>query len=259
MVKRIAIAVVVIAVVAGGGWWAWSTYGAGSSSASTTALGGTGTVEADEVAVSSLISGRIVTADAQEGAEVASGTALFKLDDSLLALQVSQAEDGVKAALANLDQVKADKGTTSEIAQAQARVDQARAALEMAKVQEGYATVAAPVDGTLTQVTASVGENAAPGKTLAVVSDLTKLHVSIYIAETDIGKITIGKKASVTTDSSAKTFSAKVSYIASDAEFTPSNIETKDQRVKLVYEVRLDLENPGGVLKPGMLVDVTFE
>lgn len=257
MAKRIIIVIVVIAALAGGGWWAWTTWGDGGGSQAA-ALGGSGTVEADEIAVSSVIAGRIAKVDAEEGSDVSSGTVLFTLDTAVLDLQVEQAQAGVKAAEAALAKVKADKGTQPEIDQAQARVDQAKAALEAAKVQQGYGTIAAPADGVLTQVVASVGENASPGKTLATIADLEKLHVSIYIAETQIGQIKLGDTATIVTDSSAKTFEGKVVFVASEAEFTPSNIETKDQRVKLVYEVRLEVRNAENVLKPGMPVDVTF-
>jgi len=259
MVKKIIITVVVIAALAGGGWWAWMTWGdSGSSGSDSALLGGSGIVEADEIAISSVISGRIATAEAEEGSEVSSGTVLFTLDAAVLALQVEQAEAGVKAAEAALAKVKADKGTQPEIDQATARVTQAKAALEAAKVQQAYATIASPSDGVITQVTASIGENASPGKTLATVADLEKLHVSIFIAETQIGQIKLGDRATIVTDSSTKSFEGEVVFVASEAEFTPSSIETKDQRVKLVYEVRLDVSNAEDVLKPGMPVDVTF-
>ena len=256
MAKKIIIAIIVIAALAGGGWWAWTTWGDGGATADV--LGGSGTIEADEIAISSVISGKILSADAQEGSAVTSGTTLFTLDGSLLALQVQQAEAGVKAAEAALAKVRADKGTQPEIDQAQARVDQAKAALEAVKVQQGYATVAAPMDGVLTQVTASIGENASPGKTLATIADLERLHVSIYVAETQIGQIKLGDTATIVTDSTNKTFTGKVTFIASQAEFTPSNIETKEQRVKLVYEVRLEIDSTDDALKPGMPADVTF-
>jgi len=256
MAKKIIIAIVVVAALAGAGWWAWTTWGEGSTEE--TALGGSGIVEADEVAVSAVISGRILTATGDEGSDVTSGTVLFTLDAALLDLQVEQAQAGVKAAEAALAKVKADQGSQAEIDQATARVTQANAALEAAKVQQSYATVTVPSDGVLTQVTASVGENASPGKTLATVADLDNLHVSIYIPETQIGQVKLGDKATIVTDSSTMTFEGEVVFIASEAEFTPSNIETKDQRVKLVYEVRLDVTNAEDVLKPGMPVDVTF-
>lgn len=258
MKKRIIIVVVLLLIAAGaaGGWWWWTTYGQDATTEDV--LGGSGTIEAREVAISSLIAGRIATVDAEEGAEVASGTVLFTLDTELLQLQVTQAEAGVTAAQAALDQARSDKATTAEIARAQARLDQANAAKQIATAQLGYATIAAPMTGTVTKLTASLGENANPGKTLATIADLSTLYVSIYISETNIGEIALGDLATITTNSSESDFSGEVVFIASEAEFTPSNIETKEQRVKLVYEVRLEVTDSGDVLKPGMPVDAAF-
>jgi HlyD family secretion protein len=258
MVKRIIIVLVVLAVFGGAGWWAWLSFGDDGSQAAQ-APGGTGTVEAREVAISSVMPGRIVEVLAQEGSEVTSDTPLFKLDAALLNLQVTQAEASVRAAQAALDQARADKGTAGEIASAQARLDSAKAALEMVKLQVEYATITSPMNGVVTQVSAAAGENAAAGKTLAMVADLTELTIKIYVPETEIGNVKIGDKAQVLTDSSDRTFTAEVVRIASQAEFTPGNIETKEQRVKLVYEVVLSVDNDGDVLKPGMLADVTLE
>lgn len=257
MKKRIpvVIAVVLVALVA---WWAYVTYLAGDS-ADVGILGGSGTIEADETAVSSLIAGRIASATATEGVPVADGDVLFTLESDIVEAQVAQAEAGVRAAQAALQQVKDDDGSSAEIAQAQARIDQAKAALAMAKAQAAYSVVKAPVAGTVTSVVGSVGENAAPGKTLATIADLDSLRVSVYIPETRIGDVRIGQRAKVTVDSSDTTFDAVVTFISSQAEFTPSNVETKEQRVKLVYEVRLSVTNAGDVLKPGMPADVELQ
>lgn len=259
MVKRILIVVVVLALLGGGGWWAWITYGDGTAKDAAEAPGGTGTIEAAEVAVSALVPGRIVEVLAEEGSDVTSGTPLFRLDSKVLDLQVAQAEAGVKAAQAALDQIKTDKGTKGEIDQAQARVDAAQAALEIARAQAEFAVVLAPFDGTITGVSAALGETASPGKTLGTLADLTALTIKVYVPETEIGTVTIGRSATVTTNSSDRTFAAEVIRIASEAEFTPGNIETKEQRVKLVYEVELSVDDSEGILKPGMLADVTFE
>lgn len=253
----ILVVVLLIAAAGAGAYWAWITYGNGG--AEEEPLGGSGTVEANEVAISSVIAGQIAEAPAEEGAEVTSGTVLFTLNAQILQLQVEQADAGLKAAEAALAQARADGLTQAEIDQAQARVDQASAAKQMAEVQLAYATISSPKDGVVTQVTAAVGETASPGKTLATVADLNTLYVSIYVAETRIGEVTLGQKATVSTDSSDVVFDAEVVFIATTAEFTPSNIETEEQRVKLVYEVRLQTDDTGGVLKPGMPVNVEFE
>jgi len=103
-----------------------------------------------------------------------------------------------------------------------------------------------------------VGENAAPGGTLVVISDVARLTVTIYVAETDIAKIKIGQPAVVKVDSTNVEFPGKVVFIASQAEFTPASVETKDQRAKLVYQVKLSVTNKDGLLKPGMPADVRF-
>jgi len=129
----------------------------------------------------------------------------------------------------------------------------------MAQAQQSYTSITAPVSGTITSVVGAVGENAAPGKTLATIADLDDLQVSVYIPETRIGEVRLGQKAIVYVDSSDTAFDAEVTFISSNAEFTPSNVETKEQRVKLVYEVRLRVTNASDVLKPGMPADVELQ
>lgn len=258
MAKRIVPIVLVIAVLVGAGYWAWSTYGPGAKAA-VTELGGSGTIEADQIAVTPQVSGRIVVAPSQEGVSVKKGALLYRLDDSLLKLNVEQAQAGVDAARANYKHVKNDSGSTSaEKAAAKAQYDQAVVALDMAKVQVGYATITAPLDGTITNLAAHAGENGVPGSTLAIVSDLSHLYVTIYVPENRIGEVKIGQAGTVTTDST-KQYPARVTYIASQAEFTPASIETKDQRVKLVYQVKLAVDDSDGALKPGMPADVVLK
>ncbi|MDO9557712.1 MAG: efflux RND transporter periplasmic adaptor subunit [Coriobacteriia bacterium] len=256
MKKRIP-AVIALLAIAGAVWWGYSTYLVGGND-DTAVLGGSGTIEADEVSVSPLLAGRIAEANATEGAHVAEGDVLFTLDSAIVDAQVAQAEAGVRAAQAALAQVTDDDGTAAEIAQATARVDQAQAMLAMVEAQQAYTRVTAPVDGTLTSVVGAIGENTAPGKTLATIADLANLNVSVYIPETRIGEVHLGQKAIVYVDSSDTAFNAVVTFISNQAEFTPSNVETREQRVKLVYEVRLRVTNSSGVLKPGMPADVEF-
>ncbi len=260
MRKRIVTIVLVLIVAAGlgaGGWWAWVNYG-DTGTSDTGVLSASGTVEAEEVVVSSVIAGRIRSVVASEGATIASGTVLFTLDDELLRLQEEQARAGLDAAQAAAEKARKDKLTKEELRQADARVDQADAALRMTQVQTQYATISAPGAGVLVEVVANVGENASPGKTLARILDLRTLYVTVYIPETRVGDVAIGAGARVVADGSDREFSAKVVYIADEAEFTPSNIETKEQRAKLVYKVRLEVDNIADTLKPGMPVTVEF-
>lgn len=259
MGKRIVVILIVIAVIAGGGYWWWTAYGPGSDNADG-ALGGTGTIEADQVLVTPQTSGRILEVPVEEGDSVKKGDVLVKIDPSLLQLQLDQAKAGVTAAKRNYEHVKDDDDSNkAEKAAAKAQYDQAKAARDMAEIQLGWATVTSPIDGTLSNVPASAGENAVVGSTLAVVSDLSNLTITIYVPETQIGQVKLGQEATFTTDSTDTTYHAKVTFTSSQAEFTPASIETKDQRVKLVYQVRLTITDADASLRPGMLADVVLQ
>jgi HlyD family secretion protein len=250
------VAIIVVAVV---GYFAWSYFtGIGSAAA---ALGGSGTIETVQIAITPQASGRIVSAPEQEGIAVKKGDVLYRLDATMADLQVSQARAGVSAAQANYDQVrKSSSSKKADKAAAKAQLDQATAALKMAEVQASYTSIPAPIDGVLTNLASRNGENATPGNTLAVVSDPASLTVTIYIAESQIGLVKIGQAGTLTTDSTVgKTYNAKVSFVGSQAEFTPASIETKDQRVKLVYQVKLRITDPDSALKPGMPADVVLQ
>jgi len=256
MRKRIAVVVVVLLVVAAGATAYVLLSGGGTS---TQTLAGSGTIEAPEVSVAPLVPGTIVEAPATEGAAVKKGDVLFRIDDSVLKLQVAQAQAGVNAAKAARDQARKDKKKSSEIAAAQAQLDQATSGLQLAQLQLSYCTVTAPVDGVVLTRALDAGETASPGKTLATIGRLDELTVTVYVPESEIGRVKVGGTTSLTTDSTDATFACVVTSVASEAEFTPAQVETKDQRVKLVYAVRLSVTDPSGTLKPGMPADVAFE
>lgn len=256
--KKLIPVIVAIALVVGG-YFAWQRYGPEASS-DRDELGGSGTIEADEIAISPQVAGRVIQAPAEEGAAVKKGDVLYRLDAAVLKLQVEQAQAGVDAARSNYTRVRDDSdSTSSEKAAARAQRDQAQAALKMAKVQLGYATITSPIDGSISSIAVREGENAVPGSTMAVIGDTANLTVTIYIPENRIGQVKLGQTGTLTTDSTAKPYNAKVIFIASDAEFTPSSTETKDQRVKLVYEVKLAVANTDEALKPGMPADVVLK
>jgi HlyD family secretion protein len=257
--KRIARVLVAVVVLAVAGYFAWNYFANGGGAAA--ALGGSGTIETVQIALTPQISGRIIQAPAEEGVTVKQGEVLFRLDATLADLQVSQARAGVAAAQANYDQVWTASGSkSSDKAAAKAQLDQAKAALKMAQVQAGYAQIVSPIDGVLTNLAARAGENAVPGSTLAVVSDPTSMTVTIYIAESQIGLVKVGQSGTLTTDSTGtKAYHAQVVFVGSQAEFTPASIETKDQRVKLVYQVKLRITDADSALKPGMPADVVLQ
>jgi HlyD family secretion protein len=256
--KRIRLIVAVVVVLGVAGYFGWTFYS--GTVAANAALGGSGTIESDQIAVTPQTSGRILTSPTEEGVAVAKGDVLYTLDSSVLKLQVDQAQAGVDAAKANLTNVKNKSGhTKADVRSAQATLDQAKLALDMAKTQLGYATITSPIDGVVSSIAAKAGENAAPGSTLAIVSNPASLTVTVFIAETDIGKVKLGQTGTLTTDSSSKTCHVAVVFIGTQAEFTPASIETKDQRTKLVYQVKLRITDADSSLKPGMPADAVLK
>jgi HlyD family secretion protein len=257
MKRPVIILIAVAALVAVGAavYFIW----AGSAAQKSSGLSGSGTIEAQQTIISAQTSGKILKAPFAEGDPVKKGQVLYELDAKLANDQVKQAQASLDAANAQLTQVKDDDNSTdADVAAAQAQVNQARIAVDMARTQAGYARVTAPVAGTATNKVADVGEIAAPGGSLAIIADTTHLTVTIYVPETEIAQVRLGQTGTVSTDSTSTEYPAKVTFISSQAEFTPSSVETKDQRVKLVYRVKLSVDNKDGALKPGMPADVTF-
>lgn len=246
------IAVVVLALLGTAGWWWWQSQPQQSSAA----LAATGSVEATQYQVAPAMAGRITEVSVAEGDTVTKDQVVVTLDSRALALQLSQAKQGVKAAEAAVKNAK-DDGTKADVAAARARLSQAESAVKLARVQLGYAQIKAPSAGTVITVIGNVGQNAAPGRTLITLSDTSDLFVRVFVPETRIGNVKIGQQASVAGDSGG-TAEGTVTFISSTAEFTPNNVETKEQRTKLVYEVRVTIADRNGALKAGMPVDVTF-
>lgn len=248
------VVLVVLIALIGGGFWLWHRT---QSPASASGLSASGEMEATEYQIAPALAGRVTKVRVVEGQQVKAGQELVRLDRSALQLQRDQAEQGVIAARAALTNAKND-GTDADVTAARARLRQAEAAVDLAEVQLGYTLIKAPRSAVIVSVITNVGQNAAPGKTLLTMVDPSDLFVRVFVPETQIGNVKVGQAAHVTTDSSSEIFPGKVSFIASQAEFTPNNVQTKEQRVKLVYEVRVRVTDSSGTLKPGMPVDVTF-
>jgi multidrug resistance efflux pump len=120
-------------------------------------------------------------------------------------------------------------------------------------------TVSAPVDGVVLTRSAQPGEVVQAGVPVMTIAKLDTLTVTVYISEDRYGEVKLNDDASLSVDSFPnETFSATVTRIADQAEYTPRNVQTKEERQTTVYAVELSVENPDGKLKPGMPVDVTF-
>jgi HlyD family secretion protein len=167
--------------------------------------------------------------------------------------QVERARGALKTAEANAIDLKRRE---QEIPTRLAEIARSRASLALIDAQLADTIAASPVDGVVLVKSADVGEILAPGTTVVTVGDIDHPWVRGYIDETDLGKVKLGSKAKVTTDSyPGKTYHGTVTFIASEAEFTPKQIQTQQERVKLVYRIKIEVENPGRQLKSNMPVD----
>ena len=139
---------------------------------------------------------------------------------------------------------------------ARARVDQAKAQAGLIRKHISDSYIIAPVSGTVTSKPVEVGELIGPGTVVVRISQLSRLDLMIYVNETELGKIKLGSPADVVIDTYPdKTYNGKVIYVSPVAEFTPRNVQTKDERTKLVYGIKLQVENSNGELKSGMPAD----
>jgi membrane fusion protein YbhG len=138
-----------------------------------------------------------------------------------------------------------------EIDAAAARVQAADARIGQLEQALKDAVIASPTAGLVTQKLSEQGELLAPGSGLVVVTDLANAWLNVYVSETDLGRIRLDQEATVVTDD-GQSRKGRVSFVASQAEFTPKNVQTRDERVKLVYKVKVALDNADGLFKPGM-------
>jgi HlyD family secretion protein len=153
------------------------------------------------------------------------------------------------------------KGARRErIDEARARLKGAQARVSTAKERLGYATLSAPISGVVLSKSVEPGEQVAAGTPVVTLGDMEQCWLKGYIPETELGRVKLGQRARVTTDSHpGRVFEGRVSFISSEAEFTPKSVQTEKERVKLVYRIKISLNNPGMELKPGMPADAEIE
>jgi len=264
-----AIAVVIVAVTAVLVWQRLTR------APDTAFLIASGRIEGRLTTLSARSAGRVAEIKADEGRNVKRDEVLVTLADPALRERINSLAARVRRTEASLAQAErelarnqkliADGFITQQMMErTRLEADVQSAALREAKAslaeQQRYLdemTVRAPTSGTVLVRTIERGEWVQPGTPLFTLVDLSQLYLKIYVPEPDIGKIVHDQPARVYVDAFPdRFFPARVSKIASEAEFTPKNVETREERVKLVFAVELALDdNPGGVLKPGMPAD----
>ena len=168
--------------------------------------------------------------------------------------RVSQAQSRVRTADEALAKLKAG-ARQEEVDAARARL--AATAAQIASLEKGLtdATVHSPVGGIVTEKLAEVGEVIPPRAPALVVVDLDRAWADVFVPEPSVPQIKIGQAATVFTDAGGPGIAGTVGYISPKAEFTPRNVQTAEERSKLVYRVRINVDNKDGVLKQGMPVE----
>lgn len=251
-------------------------------------ISGSGTIEILEVEISSKIMGKVEKINFDEGDNVREGDLLAVLEHNELNAQENQFSAGFSASKEQVNQIEAQlknaednynrakdlfktgsfsqqqldaaetqyKVLSSQLKSANQVCIQIQAQYDYVKAQISNAYLKAPISGVILQKNAEIGEIVSPGMSILTVGDLSKPWLKIYIPETKLGKVKLNDKASVKADTFPdKKYEGRVVYISSKAEFTPKNVQTKEERVRLVYAIKIALENTNEELKAGMPAD----
>jgi HlyD family secretion protein len=208
----------------------------------------------------------------QYRARLDSTAAILRQDDERLALVVEgPRKEDIEAARADVVRAEAALQATQanqlelkrreeDMLAHRADVSRARAQVAITDTQINDTVVVAPIDGVVLVKSAEVGEVLAAGTTVVTIGDIDHPWLRAYINETDLARIKFGQSASLTTDSfPGKTYPGRISFISSEAEFTPKQIQTREERVKLVYRIKIDVDNRGRELKSNMPVDADIQ
>lgn len=233
-----------------------------------------GTIEGDDVRISFRVSGQITELLTDEGMVIKKGQIVARLNQDELSKVKAEAEAALKLAeyqykldyddyirAENLFKAGAISAQERDIAKTKADTDSAsikqlQASLELTQTKLGWTDLAAPLDGFVLVKSALPGEVVQIGAPVFTAINLDDLWVTAYINETDLGKVKLGQKAYVETDSyKGKRYDGTVSFISSQTEFTPKYIQTSEERVKYVYRIKVRVDNSSLELKPGMPAD----
>jgi HlyD family secretion protein len=174
-------------------------------------------------------------------------------EDAVSKLNITAAQ--LTSAQENLKKLR-DFARPEDIRQAEANLKRQLAAVDLLKKQIRDSYVVSPISGIIVKKFFEPGETVTMLSSLFRVSDLNIVDLIIYVSEEELGKVKLGQTAEVSSDTYPnKKYEGKVTYISPEAEFTPKNIQTKDERTKLVFAVKIKIKNPEFELKPGMPAD----
>lgn len=233
-----------------------------------------GNIEATEVTVSFQVSGKIKKIFTDEGKSVKKGDLLAVLDTEELLRVQAQTQAALREAEFNYKKLNDDAERAQRLFEAGAisgqdrdaaktgadmsgaRKDNLASALALANIQLKYAQLLAPLDGFVSVKSREVGELVQKGDAIFTLTDLHNVWLTGYINETELGKVKLNQDADIMIDTyPGKIYKGRISFISQQAEFTPKHIQTKEERTKLVYRIKISIENTDLELKSGMPAD----
>jgi HlyD family secretion protein len=248
-----------------------------------------GTAEAVEVNLAFKTGGRVDYIMFDEGDRIAAGDTISELTHREIEARIRQARDKLDALEANRKSLSIQRETASRnlrkienlipsggatvgqredtedrIREIEASIDAAGSSIEAAKSEIEYLRImyeneflVAPINGAVLLRLAEPGEIVNPGQTILTMADVTDLEIRVYLPEKYLGRIKTGQEAEISVDSHPeRTFGGSVSRISEKAEFTPKNVQTRQERVKTVYAITVSTSDHDGIIKPGMPCDV---
>lgn len=221
---------------------------------------GSGTIEVTEIDISSKLAGRIISITKDEGDAVKHGEVLVRIAYDELDAQRLSVIANLNNAQKNMERVrelyKSGSVSKKDYDNMEALYRMAKAGYEQINAAIDNAVIASPIDGVVLEKNLEIGEIAFPGTPVLTVADIEDTWIKIYVSESQLGRVKLGQKAVIMVDSFPdKKFSGTVIAISNKAEFTPKTIQTKDERVKLMFAVKISVPNRGQSLKPGMPAD----
>lgn len=233
-----------------------------------------GNIEGDNVRISFRVNGQIIELLTDEGKVIRKGDIVARLNTDELSKTRDNAEATLKAAQYNYELAKIDYERAENLLKAGAisvqqrdtaktqfdadrsDVEKYKAQLELAETRLGFADLASPLDGYVLVKSSLAGEVIQPGTPVFTAIDLHNIWVTAYINEKDLGRVKLNQEAYIITDTyPGKKYKGRVSFVSSEAEFTPKFIQTQEERVKLVYRIKVRTDNESLELKPGMPAD----
>lgn len=251
-----------------------------------------GTAEAVEVDLAFKVGGRVEYIRHDEGDSIAAGDTISELTHREIEARISRARDQLKAMEASRRSLEIEKETAArklrkvenlipsggatvgqkedledKIRGIEASIDAAGSSIQAAKSEVEYLRInheneflIAPINGTVLLRLAEPGEVVNPGQTILTLADLTDLKIKVFLPEIFLGRVKNGQKAGIRVDSHpGETFEGSVTRISQRAEFTPKNVQTRQERVKTVFAVTVSTSDHGGIMKPGMPCDVRLD